>query len=198
MRHYRSGPRSARAEYRGRFKLLVVCVKIYKQLEYLVHHLVNTGVGLIYLIDDHYNFMIEFKRLLEHEPRLGHRPLRRVDEKQNAVHHFQDTLDLSSEIGVTGSVDYIYLNVFVMYRGILCKYRYTAFSFKIVRVHDSFGRRLVVAVNSSLLQHLIHKCCLSVVNVSYYCYVANIIPNHFSNTPKYKLTYLVYHTYLKR
>ena len=41
----------------------------------------------------------------QHEPRLRHRAVERVDDEQHAVHHAQDALDLAAEVGVAEGVD---------------------------------------------------------------------------------------------
>ena len=43
----------------------------------------------------------------EDEPCLRHRAFEGVNQKQDAVGHFEDALDLAAEVGVAGSVDYI-------------------------------------------------------------------------------------------
>ena len=112
--------------------------------------------------------MIQLKRALKHEARLRHRSLRRVNEQKDSVHHLEDTLDLASEVGVSRGVDDIYFHTVVVYGGVLRKDSDPSLAFKVARVHNALGRRLIVAVNSALFQHLVNKRCFAVVNMRYY------------------------------
>ena len=56
--------------------------------------------GRSILLIDHDRLEPALERLGEHEARLRHRPLGRVDQHQGAVGHAQHALDLAAEIGV--------------------------------------------------------------------------------------------------
>ncbi len=116
--------------------------------------------------------MIQFKRALQDKTRLGHGTLGGVDEQQHAVDHFQDTLDFARKIGVTGCVDDVDLFVFIMYGGVFSQNRNAAFALEVVRVHDTLGRHLVLAVDTPLLEHFVNQRGFTVVNVRDDCYVA--------------------------
>ena len=51
--------------------------------------------------DDDDDFVTQFQRPGQHEPRLRHRTFRSVDQKDDAVYHLQDTLHFSAKIGVS-------------------------------------------------------------------------------------------------
>ena len=51
--------------------------------------------------------------LLKHEACLGHGTFGSIDKKKHAVDHFENTLDLAAEIGVTGGIDYIDLDALI-------------------------------------------------------------------------------------
>ena len=89
--------------------------------------------------------------LLQHEPRLGHGALSRVDEQQNAVDHLQNALDLAGEIGVARGVDDVDLIIFIVYGGVFRQNRDAALALKIAGVHDSVCHHLIFAVNAALL-----------------------------------------------
>ena len=112
--------------------------------------------------------MIQLERTLKDEACLRHRTLCRVDEQKDSVHHLEDTLDLAAEIGVSRSVNYIYLHTVIVYGGVFCEDSDPSLAFKVARIHDSLGRRLIVAVDSALLQHLVDKRRLSMVYVRNY------------------------------
>ena len=116
--------------------------------------------------------MVQLKCLLKHESCLRHRSFRRVHKQENPVHHFEYTLDLAAEIGVSGGVDDVYLYVIIVYRGVLRKYGYPALALEGVAVHDALLGRLIFAVYSALLEHLVDKRRLSVVDVRDDCDVS--------------------------
>ena len=53
------------------------------------------------------------ERLLQHEAGLRQRPLRGVDQQQDAVDHRQRALDLAAEVGVARRVDDVDLHAVV-------------------------------------------------------------------------------------
>ena len=108
-----------RAEERGRFELLFRRVEIEKKLEDLVDDLVDARVRAVDLVHDNDDLVPELQRLLQHEARLRHGALGRVDQQQNAVDHLQNTLDLTGEVGVARGVDNVDLVVFIVYGGVL-------------------------------------------------------------------------------
>ena len=110
--------------------------------------------------------MFHFKSLFQNESGLGHRTFRRVNKKDNAVYHFQDTFYFTAEVSVSGGIDNIEFCAFIMYGGIFCKNGNAAFLFDSVGVHNAVFGGLVFSVNATLFQHFVYKSCLTVVNVS--------------------------------
>jgi hypothetical protein len=76
-----------------------------EEAEDLVEHLVAARVGPVDLVDHHERAQTVLEGLAQHEPRLRHRALGRVDEEEHRVRHPQRPLDLSAEVGVAGRVD---------------------------------------------------------------------------------------------
>ena len=124
---------------------------------------------LIYTYD---NLMVKLKRSLKHKACLGHGALCRVNEKKNAVYHLEYALYLTAEVGMSGCVDNVYLYVFIVNGSILCKYRDTALALECVGVHNAVLCCLILAVCAALLEHLVDKGGLTVVNVRDYCYIS--------------------------
>ena len=83
--------------------------------------------------------------LREHEARLGHRALHRIDEQQAAIGHVEHALDLAAEVGVAGRVDDVDLDVAVDDGSVLGEDGDAALALEIVGVHDQFADHLVVA-----------------------------------------------------
>ena len=161
----RGGTCSARAEDHRAVQLLVVCVQLHEQLEDLVLHLFDAGVGLVNLVDDDDDAMVQLQGALQHKTGLGHRTLRRVHQQQNAVDHLQNALNLAAEIRMAGGIDNVDLHTVVMHRRVLCQNGDAAFTLEVARVHDALGGRLILAVNTALTEHFVHQRGLAVVNV---------------------------------
>ncbi len=128
-----------------------ILVEIEKKLEDLVDDLVDTRVRAVDLVDDDDDLVAELQRLLQHEARLRHGALGRVDQQQNAVDHLQNTLDLAGEVGVARGVDNVDLVVFIVYGGVLRQNRDAALALEIAGVHDPVCHHLIFAVNAALL-----------------------------------------------
>ena len=109
--------------------------------------------------------MIELQRLFQDKARLRHRSLRRVDEQNDAVDHFQNALHLAAEIGMSGRIDDIDLDAVIMHGGIFGENRDAALSFDGIGVHDTLLRRLIFPIYAALLQHFIHKRRFAVVDM---------------------------------
>src|SRR5881398_3955377 len=50
------------------------------------------------VVDDNNRLQFVLQRLAQHKTRLRLRPIVRIDDKQHAIHHFHDSLDLAAEI----------------------------------------------------------------------------------------------------
>jgi hypothetical protein len=122
---------SARAEEHRRIKLLVSSVKLKEKLKNLVSDLVKTGIGAVNLIYNYDYSVVKSKCALKNESGLRHRALCRINEKDNAVYHFEDSLYLASEVRVAGSIDYVDLNVLIMNGCVFCKNGYSALTLQV-------------------------------------------------------------------
>ena len=83
-------------------------------------------------------------------------------------------------------IDYVYFRIAVLHGGVLCHYCDAALALKVVRVHDSLNYLLILAVNTALLEHLIDKRCLAVVNVRNYRNISEFL--HLNPTPNQNST----------
>ncbi len=91
---------------------------------------------------------------------------------QNAVDHHEDTLDLTAKVSMAGSVNDIDLCIAVHDSGVFGENCDSALSFEVAGVHDTVSNCFVCAENSALLQKLVNKGGLAVVNVSNDSYVS--------------------------
>jgi hypothetical protein len=149
----------------GEVELPVVGAQLHVQLEDMVVHLRRARIGAVDLVDDHDRDEAHRQGLAQHEPRLRHRAVVRVDEQQHAVDHLEDALDLAAEIGVAGRVDDVDAEVAVLDGGVLREDRDPALAFEVVRVHDAFGDLLVRAEGAALAQHGVDQRGLAMVDV---------------------------------
>ena len=93
-----AGP--ARGIEERRVQLLVGGLEVDEQAEHLVVHPERLGVGPVDLVDRDDGPEPQGQRLPGDEAGLRHRPLGRVHQDQDPVHHPQDPLDLATEVGV--------------------------------------------------------------------------------------------------
>ena len=105
-------------------------------------HFVRPGVGPIDLVDDHDRPQPALEGLRQHEPRLRHGPLGRIDQHQRPVGHAQHAFHLAAEIGVAGRVDDVDLHALVGDGDILGQDRDAALAFQIVGVEDLLADQL--------------------------------------------------------
>ncbi len=126
---------------------------------------VGARVLAVDLVDHDDRAQVEFERLAQHEARLRHHALGRVDEQEHALHHLQHALDLTAEIGVAGGVDDVEFDVAVADGGVLRQDRDAALAFERVRIHHARARRLPLAKDAALLEHGVDERRLAVVDV---------------------------------
>ena len=156
---------AGRCEDNGRVKLFVGGFKVEEQLKDLVHDLFGTGIGTVDLVYHDNDLKAELKRALENEAGLGHGAFVSVDKKENAVDHFEDTLDLAAKVSVAGSVDDVHFHAVVVDGGVLGENGDAALTLQVAGVHNAVGNGLVVAENAALFEQFVHEGSLAVVNV---------------------------------
>ena len=123
------------------------------------------GAGTIDLVDHDDRRPPESERLPQHESRLRHRPVERVDDEQHTVDHAQNALDLSAEIGVARRVDDVDLGVVPPDGGVLGENRDAPLALERVRVHHPLLNDLIISKRARLAEHLVDEGRLSVVDV---------------------------------
>ena len=78
-----------------------------EQVKDLAKDLVRTRFLAVHLVDDDQGQQALCKCLFNHESRLRHRAFKRINDKQDAIGHRKHALDLSTEVGVTRSIDQV-------------------------------------------------------------------------------------------
>ena len=149
----------------GEPELLLGGIEIDEQVVDLVQHFLRPRIGPVDLVDHDDWREPALERLPKHEPRLGERPLRRVDEQHHAVHHRQGALHLAAEVGVPGCVDNVDQEVFVMDRGVLGENRDAALALEIGVVEGALGHPLVGPERAALVQERVDERRLAVIDV---------------------------------
>ena len=167
----------------GKIYLIVVRAQLYEQVYHLVYHALHVAAA-VYLVDHHDGLFVQSQRLFQHVARLRHAPFHRVDEQKHAVHHGEDALHFAAEVRVSGRVDDVYLHAFIMQSRVFGEYGDAAFAFQIAAVHDALFHVLVFAEDLVLLQKLIHKRGLAVIDVRDDGNVSDIRSLHISSVPR--------------
>jgi hypothetical protein len=112
-----------------------------------------------------YDRQVSLERLAEDEAGLRQRPLRGVDEQEDAVDHRQPALDLPSEVGMTGRVDDVDLPVAERDGGVLGEDRDALLALEVHGVHDALRHVLVLPERAGLPEHRVDQRGLAVVDV---------------------------------
>ena len=158
----------------GEIQRVIVRFELDEQIEHLVDHILRPGIGAVYLVDHQDGFEPVLQGLGQHEPRLRHRPVERIDDQQHAVGHLEHPLDLAAKIGVARRIDDIDLvppavAVAVLDGAVLAEDRDAALPFERIGVHDqavvAAGHliQLFLPEHARLVQKLVHQRRLAVV-----------------------------------
>src|SRR5690625_1842430 len=78
------------------FKLFVIGVKLNEKFQYFIDNFLRTCGFLVDLVEHDKRFEILFQRLFQHETCLWHCALVCIDDEDDTIHHFHDTLDRKS------------------------------------------------------------------------------------------------------
>jgi hypothetical protein len=105
------------------------------------------------------------ERLADHEARLRHHAVDRVDHEQHRVDHRQHALDLAAEVGVTGRVDEVDAHALELDARVLGVDRDAALALEVFVVHHALGNHLVGAERAREAQQRIDERRLAVIDV---------------------------------
>ena len=144
--HVRLGESAETASEQVReIALIVIGAELDEQIQHLVHSRLGIHPGTVDFVDEHDRAQTLLQCLLQHESRLGHRPLVGVDNQQTAIHHSEHPLHFTAEIGVTRGVNNVDAGVVVIDSRVFRQNGDAALTLQIVGVHDAGGHRFVVA-----------------------------------------------------
>src|SRR5207253_8167720 len=120
-----------------RVELRFAGLELDEQIENLVVHTKGICAWTVDLVDDYDRCTLKRQRFAEHEPRLRHRAIERIDDEENAIDHAQDALDLATKIGVSGRIDDVDLRSLPADGRVLRQNRDAALTLEGIRVHDA-------------------------------------------------------------
>ena len=147
-------------------ELLVVRAEVRHQIEAVVVRLLGVGAGAVDLVHNDHDRKTRLDSVTQHEARLGHGTLKRVDEKQSAVSHLQDALDLAAEVGMARSVDDVDLHALVLDGDVLRQNGDATLALLVVGVEHALLDLLILAEGIGRAQKLVDEGRLAVVDVS--------------------------------
>ncbi len=107
----------------------------------------------------------QVKSFGKHVAGLRQRALGGVDQQENSVDHRQRSLDLATEVGMTGSVDQVDAGALPHHRGGLGEDRDSSFALLVGRVHDPVDPGFVRCEDTGGSEHRIDQGGLAVVDV---------------------------------
>ncbi len=154
-----------RAVHDGRVELGVVSLEFDEEVEHLVADARRIRPGAVDLVDHDDRRAPEREGLSQHEPRLRHRTVEGVDHEQDAVHHAQDPLDLTPEIGVPGRIHDVELGTVPPYGRVLRENGDSPLALERIGIHHALGDDLVLPERSRLAEHLVYQRRLAVIDV---------------------------------
>ena len=155
-------------------KLLIRSTKVHQKLKYLIYNLIRSCFRTVYFVNADDYVQIQLKSFFQNEFGLRHGTFESINQKDNAVYHFQYTLNLAAEVSMSWGIDNVDLCVFVMNCCVLGENCDTTLSLNVIRVHDTFLNLLVGTENTALLQQLVYQCGFTMVNVGNDGYVTYI------------------------
>jgi len=155
----------AGSENDRKFQLIVIGAEFDEQFQHLVDDIDGTGRVAVDLVDDDDRFDFGFQGFFQHEPGLGHRAFKSVDDQNDAVDHVHDPFDFAAEIGMTGRIQNIDPVSHIIDGGILGKDGDAAFTFEVIAVHRAFDKVLGISKRKRLFEQAVHEGGFSVVDV---------------------------------
>lgn len=102
----------------------------------------------------------------------------RVNQKQNAINHVQNSFYFSAKISMPWGINNVNLYPIMHNGSILCQNGNSSFTFKWIGVHYSFSNLLVFTENMALFKHCINQCGLTMVYMGNDSDISDIFSNH--------------------
>ena len=168
-------------EDKGAVQLLVGSIQVHQQFQRLIHNLIRASARAVDLVDADDERKVQGQRLLGDETGLRHRAFKCIYHKNDTVDHLQDTLNLATEVSVTGSIYNIDLRPVVGDGCVFGQNRDSSFTFDIAGVHDTFRDFLILTEHAALAQQAVDKSRLAVIDVCYDRNISYIFSDHIDS-----------------
>ena len=150
----------------GEFELFVGSAQVGHEVEAVVIRLLGIGTRAVDLIDDDHDRKAGVDGMTQHEPGLGHRTLKRIDQQQGTIRHAQHALDLAAKIGMARGIKNVNLHALVLDGDVLGQDGDAALALLVVGVQHALLHLLVGTEGIRCTQQFIDQRGLAVVNVS--------------------------------
>ena len=137
-------------------------------------YLFRCTVGLIHFVYYHHGFKTKLNSFRQHKSGLWHGPFKGVHQQYHAIRHIEYPFHLTAKVTVARRIQDVDLVILVAHGNVLSQDSDTPLPFQIIGIHDQFTRVFVVVKKPAGHQHFIHQGSLSVVYVSYNCYVSQV------------------------
>src|SRR5207237_265210 len=102
-------------------------------------------------------------------------PFNRIDEQDTAISHVQNALNLTTEVGMSRSINNIDLNATIDDSSIFSENSNTPLTFLIVGIHDQFAHLLILAEDVALFEESIDQRGFAVIDVGNNSNIADIV-----------------------
>ena len=150
---------------------LVLLEQVKEEFVRFLHDLSDPRVGAVDFVDHHDDRQLLGQSLAQHEPGLGQRALRGVDEQQHAVDHFQAALHFTTEVGMARGVDDVDGDIaavrgVMLHGGVLGEDRDALLALEGQRVKNPLLDLLSDPEGTRLPQHCVNQGGLPMVDVS--------------------------------
>ncbi len=155
----------ARGVQNGKLELVFGRVEVNEEVVDFVHHFLGARVGAVNLVDDDNGRKLGLQRLAKHVARLRQRPLTRIHEQQDSVHHLQGPLYFAAEVAVPRCVHDIDSDALISDGGVFGQDGDAALALELVRVHNALDHFLVFLEDTALPEHRVDERGLAVVHV---------------------------------
>ena len=157
-------------------------------------HFFRSTVFLINFVDDHARFQTKVDCLLKYKTGLWHGPLKGVHQQQNPICHVQNTLYLTTKIGVTRGIYNIDFCVFVNNGNVFGNNGDSTLPFQVVVIQYQVALVLIFSEQLAMVHNFINQGSFTVVYVCNDCNVFDFGHNLNFKPAKILLFFLVQHT----
>ena len=149
----------------GEVELFVGGAEAVEEVEGFVQHPVGPRTGAVDFVDNDDGVQPHVEGFLGDEAGLRHGAVHGIHQEEDAVHHGEDALDFTPEVGVSGGIYDVDLVVFPADSGVFRHDGDAAFAFEVHGVHHAFVDFGALSKGVGLAEELVNEGGFAVVNV---------------------------------